>query len=496
MAKPKPNHPGEDGQIRSVDILALELENKLPYWLSPLEKYSHTHDEARRAKFRAYMDEKNAKRREEKNWQDYFAKFNPYHEPGGQPIGGEFAAAAGADLGGERIMQEIPAYKQNSRAVPEVAKELNERAGDILEKKFGVREITEETHTPEQDEYLASALAHDIKRGLSNGHSSPTWYSDKMKEAMGVAAEMHPELASDANKKFAYIAALAITSQGEVVDSSARLTELAYEHYSKTGEFPTDLEVADPAINGNFKKMNELIKEFGGPAQVKDFFDQEYTVRDLAKATGFKVGKTLADAVVNGSAVLGPKIGLGFYQNLNGNFKPLTMDIWFMRAWGRMTGTGIGQTDMGPVADRLRNALKDEGKRAPKSLDALQKVAEKIVEQHEHDYKEHHDQYKSGKRKKSELVHAAERFDHNYGGAMVEAPRGGNHRAWITDVFGKAIDKLKTEGITLEPAAAQATWWNPEKVLYKHMGARVKELDTDYAKALRRIQGHGKEEEA
>jgi hypothetical protein len=35
------------------------------------------------------------------------------------------------------------------------------------------------------------------------------------------------------------------------------------------------------------------------------------------------------------------------------------------------------------------------------------------------------------------------------------------------DVFNKALDKL-------EPAAAQATWWNLEKVLYKHLGGRVK----------------------
>lgn len=421
-------------------------------------------------------------------------KFNPYHEPGGQPEGGEFASGPGS-MGGERIMQEIPAYKQNSRKVPEVAKQLNERAGDILEKKFGVREITEDSHTPEQDDFLASAIAHDLKSNLKNGHSSPTWYSDKMKEAMGVAAELHPELATDANKRFAYISSLAITSQGEVVNSSARLTEVAYDHFNKTGQFPTDLEVADPAINGNFKKMNALIEKFGAEG-TKELFDREFTVRDLAKATGYKVGKTNADAIVNGSAVLGPKIGLGFYQNLNGNFKPLTMDIWFMRAWGRMTGTGIGGADMGPVTDRLRNALKDEGKRAPTNLDALQKIAEKIVDQHEKDYKEHHDQYKSGKRKKSELVHAAERFDYNYGGAMVEAPRGGNQRAWITDVFNKAIDKLKADGVTLEPAAAQATWWNPEKVLYKHLGGRVKELDTDYAKALRQIKEHGQEAES
>ena len=44
---------------------------------------------------------------------------------------------------------------------------------------------------------------------------------------------------------------------------------------------------------------------------------------------------------VLGSAVLGPKIGNGFFSNLNGYFSGLTMDRWLMRTWGRMTGTLI-----------------------------------------------------------------------------------------------------------------------------------------------------------
>jgi hypothetical protein len=426
-------------------------------------------------------------------WLAYFEKYNPYHEPGGSPEGGEFATGPGA-MGGERIMQEIPARKPRSVKVEVVAKELNNRAGDILEKKFGVREITEKTHTPEQDDFIASAIAHDLKSDLKNGHSSPTWYSDKQKEAMGVATEMHPELATDPNKRFAYTVALAITSQGELVSSSARLTELAYDHYNKTGEFPTDLATKDPNITGNFEKMNLILKKFG-PEGTKTLFDREYTVRDLENATGYTVGKTFKDDIVNGSAVLGPKIGMGFYQNLNGNFKPVTMDMWFMRAWGRMTGSMIGQPDMGPITERLRNELKAEGKRAPTDPDALQTIAENIVHQHEKDYKEFKDKHPKGKYKKSQIVHAAERYDQSYGGMMIEEPQNATKRAWMTDVFHKAIDKLKADGINLEPAAAQATWWNPEQVLWKHMGSRVRETDNDYAKALREIKEHGLEEE-
>lgn len=387
-------------------------------------------------------------------------------------------------LTGDHIMANIGPYKANSRKVEEVAKQLNAHAGQVLQQRFHTPSITRSA--PETDDFLAEAIANDLKASLNNGHSSPTWYSDKMKEAMSIAAELHPEIAADPGKRFAYISTLAITSQGEVVDASVRLTEAAYQIYNSTGKFPTDMAVADPGINGNFKKMNALIERFG-VAGTHELFDREYTVRELANATGYKVGKVGLDDKVNGSAVLGPKIGLGFYQNLNGNFKPLTMDLWFMRSWGRMTNTGIGHVDMGPGAERLRNALKDDGKKAPADLDKLYGIAQDIADQHEKDYAAHRDEYKSGARKKSELVHASERYVYNYAGAMVEAPKSGGHRRWITHVFTMALDKLKQQGIELEPAAAQATWWNPEKVLFKHLGGRVRELDTDYAKSLRKL---------
>ena len=45
------------------------------------------------------------------------------------------------------------------------------------------------------------------------------------------------------------------------------------------------------------------------------------------------------DTDTHGSAIFGPKIGGGFYQNLMGNFHPVTQDLWFMRTFGRLAGT-------------------------------------------------------------------------------------------------------------------------------------------------------------
>ena len=47
------------------------------------------------------------------------------------------------------------------------------------------------------------------------------------------------------------------------------------------------------------------------------------------------------DDAVKGSAVFGPKIGQGFFQNLKGNYDPVTIDLWLRRTFGRLTGRSV-----------------------------------------------------------------------------------------------------------------------------------------------------------
>jgi hypothetical protein len=61
--KPVANVPDEDGQITLIDILKLEVDNKLPYWLAPQEVHAAKHDEVRRAKYAKYSAEQKAKRK-------------------------------------------------------------------------------------------------------------------------------------------------------------------------------------------------------------------------------------------------------------------------------------------------------------------------------------------------------------------------------------------------------------------------------------------------
>jgi hypothetical protein len=103
-------------------------------------------------------------------WQAYF-KFNPYHEPEGDPEGGQFAEGPGGALGGERIMREIPARKPNSLRVPAVVglQGMNDAGcprGEGGEDHRGHPQLGKTS--------LASAT-HDLCRAEQR-LCSPTWY--------------------------------------------------------------------------------------------------------------------------------------------------------------------------------------------------------------------------------------------------------------------------------------------------------------------------------
>ena len=414
-------------------------------------------------------------------------------KPGDEPTP-TAAADAARQLTANVIKSETPAgtHKANSRKVPDIAREVNARANAIW-KSLGVASGKVEEPNPKTDAIIATAFAHEIRDGLTNGHADQDWYDKKMKEAMAIATAIHPEIAAEPDKKFAFTVALAITSQGQRVKTSAVLTEEAYAAFAKTGKFPEDLKVNKPSINANFAKLNHLIDSMGGVANAAAFLNRRMPAGDLqaimngrqpgsegASKDKFKLKGINVDTPVYGSAIFGPKIGEGFYQNLNGNFGPVTMDMWFMRTWGRLAGSGIG----GPAPDweRLTAALQAEGKPVPRTEAKLLDVARKIKKTNDR-------AFAKGEKtadEKTELEHAAERVVLAKDNGMVEQPGGGNKRQWMTAVFLSAIDKLKDEGINITPAAAQATIWNPEKVMYAHLGARVPE-EADYAKVLRAI---------
>ena len=101
---------------------------------------------------------------------------------------------------------------------------------------------------------------------------------------------------------------------------------------------PIAAGTAGEAIRASFGSYGATLGTFGGENEMRKFFMTNWSVRQLTEM-GYSVDGEGPGQTVRGAALLGPKIGNGFFSNLNGLFEALTMDRWFMRTWGRLTGT-------------------------------------------------------------------------------------------------------------------------------------------------------------
>ena len=320
---------------------------------------------------------------------------------------------------------------------------------------------------------------------------------------MDTLSLIHPEISTDQNAKFAFTFALANTSNGLKVDKNFELAEKAYQSFKQTGQFPTDIGIgnAGSAINKTFQLYNDMVAEYGTDF-VRELFNKKTTVGDLKKA-GFNVTGEWVGTEVYGSAIIGPKIGNGFFSNLNGKFDQLTMDRWLRRTWGRWTGTLIGERpDL--VSDKTKKIrdivmrMTAEEKRSFSGLgvnirtrtnqdvidtaNAIQK-ASMLPEN-----RDVMNQTELGANLRKAGNGLAKDVD-----GQIEAPTAAE-RNRIRKVFNEALTELKQTYPEMTMADLQALLWYPEKRLYD--GARSQEEfengyedaeAPDYANAARNL---------
>jgi GNAT superfamily N-acetyltransferase len=385
-----------------------------------------------------------------------------------------------------------PDAPKGSRTVTEVAKALQERA-----RADGLGKWTTANRTPEIDEALARIIAAEVVEELGNSRNASDWYSREMQKALNAAALIHPELQSDPIARMVFNLALAITSQGVVVSDNANYAMRWYEAYKASvpkgsndfrGKFPLEgWGKSAPSIIANAKKVNDLIEKYG-PQDVLDLMSTQFTVKEL-NDVGYDIGGENMGSLVWGSAILGPKIGNGFYQNLAGNFSPVTIDMWLMRLWGRITGNSIGieEEAQRKQEDRLRKSMQDDGsydEAVHANSEGLFDAAEDIMRQWERDFRKYGKKgLDEGIINKTEKIKAAERLLFGRD-APIDAPSSAAVRNWIRDVINIAQAKLQAQGINVTNADLQAIIWYPEKRLWtRKMGSREKGSGEDGAQS-------------
>ena len=266
----------------------------------------------------------------------------------------------------------------------------------------------------EDQDVLARLIAAETLGAIRSSGNALEWYDETIGKALGIASLKYPELQSDPNAQGIFTIAMAISSQGLNVENNFKFTFKQYDAFRRTGRFPEIGEgEASGAMAKNFKLANDLMDEFGDIGTLRRFLATPFSVEELRR-TGFNITDELGDEMVLGSSVFGPKIGFGFYSNLNGNFEPVTMDMWFMRLIGRLIGK-LKQFDPDLFAEQLatfRNSLDERGEqgiyadrfdadlvsRAKTDDEAALELARRVKKAHEKDFKTNRAEFDAGER--------------------------------------------------------------------------------------------------
>ena len=370
--------------------------------------------------------------------------------------------------------------------------------------------------TVEVEKYLVQTLLADAQYALQENPNAIGWYNEKVTKAKRLLAKVHPELNTDAASNFAFTWGLATSSNGINVNKNFELAEDIYSYWKQNGKFPTPYGQgkAGRAMSKSFKLINELIEK-NGIENVEEFMSTTHTVKEIEEYTGVEIKDFGKTEIVYGAAVIGPKIGNGFFANLYGNYEQLTLDRWAMRTWGRMTGTLV--TDYTKQArtkrDQLKQLIKSLTKKQKKEFETilgrkltlgdLDAVAKRIetrttipanrklmaaisLIQPDNNVAEVITDI-MGKAKKNNLrigigdeIRKAGNSLSGYLDGQKEQPKGPPERRFIEKVFGQVLPVLQQQNPDLTMADLQALMWYPEKKLYDTAKLKETVVETGY----------------
>jgi hypothetical protein len=381
--------------------------------------------------------------------------------------------------------------------IPEVVQWLGQRYTDSGMAPLDLKNADDRT-------VLAKMMAAEAVAAIRSAGTAVEWYDDTVRKTLQIMAVKYPELNTDQNARNAFLMAVAISSQTMNVEDNLRYASKQYESFRETGRYPEEgTGKSAPAMAKNFALANTLLEEMG-PDLLRRFLQTEFTKREL-ESIGFKIGGESMDETMLGSAVFGPKIGFGFYSNLSGNFEPVTMDMWFMRTVGRLTGklaafeeklfaqqvaklrTAIAETGdsgAGVYAADFDQALVDE---AMKSDDGAIALARAVYSLHNRQFIKERAKFDAGERKKTKLVSAATAILKS-ADKPKDSPSSGGERQRLRDVVRQMVKLVEEQtGKRVPPAALQALIWYPEQELYKKLGVKLRVTSQDYAGAAQSL---------
>jgi len=409
-------------------------------------------------------------------------------------------------------------YKpENKRTLVEAVDYLNNK----WQQATGRKEPFE--YTPENVDRISSLMATEAMQALKNDGNAIGWYDRKLKAAKAVVALVEPRVTQSPDAEAAFDFALAVTSNGQAVADNFEYALEVFRHFMDNGVMPTDTWIKGGERNNGMVQAFNFFNAYsasGANMPIQDFLDSDFTVRDLkewaasfnaANGTDIKVPSSEGqNEMVKGSFVIGPKIGQGFYQNIRGNYDPLTMDIWWMRMWNRLVGRPF---EASKDLDKNRATIREQVK--PKNQDALEKrltnqtlkelgikrsdlkndetldtFVTKLESNYQSFFRRRSKELKgTGKKvEKPQLFKSSGTMTKNMVPQLQAQPKGPNERSYMRTVTKAAIEKLRQNGYMIDTADFQALMWYPEKQLFRKLGvAPGRGADNDYLDAAKML---------
>ena len=373
-------------------------------------------------------------------------------------------------------------------------------------------------YTPENIERIARIMATEALAALEKDGNAIGWYDSKLKAAKSVMRLVEPRIDESEN---AFDFALAVTSNGQAVLENFKYALDVYRHYLDNGSMPEKFKQGgkrNKAMRAAFAFYNAYEKS-NRNMSIEQFLNSDYDVRDLKEfltqfneqeGTNISIGsQENMDATVKGSYVLGAKIGQGFYQNIRGNYEPLTMDLWWMRMWNRMVGRPFSppktkdkmdanrkfiyqraKSAKGTMGDIIESGLNDIGHSSdtfanvfsdPDLFDQFSVAANKRYQAY---YKDFQKRNNNKNPSKSALFQRLGTHVDNLSPQLQATPAGGGERQYMREVVTRARELLKDRGYDINTADFQALMWFPEKQLARKLGIPPgKGDDNDYLDA-------------
>ena len=211
-------------------------------------------------------------------------------------------------------------------------------------------------------------MAAEAEAALLSSSDALGWYDTTLKLAKQTLFPVYPEVSPtrpdgtdnplyDSASEHAFDYATAVTSNGLSVIDNYLLAARQYDAWKNNPDGKFDLTASGSQGKSMIKAWefwNALTDRGYDSNQIAELLTTQIKKGDLGrmmteifgvnriKDLPFAIdGKELASETVGVAYIIGPKIGNGFYQNLRGNFDPLTMDRWWMRFVNRVTGKPI-----------------------------------------------------------------------------------------------------------------------------------------------------------